>query len=453
MIDKAFAYIANNQDRFLEEFKEFLRFPSVSAQSAHANDILACAQWLKSHFEGIGLESQIIETEGHPIVRARGAGSSQKRMVIYGHYDVQPEDPLDQWDTPPFAPSLRDGYIYARGASDDKGQLFAHIKAVESLLKGTGELPCEVVFLVEGEEESGGDALAKYLEQEKQSLPCEAVVVSDMAMYDENTPAITYGLRGLGAMEVVVTGPCKDVHSGSFGGAMANPTVVLSHIISKCIDENGTICIPGFYDDVRELAQWEKDNITQLAFDESQLCRELKINKTFGEDGFSVLERLWARPTFEISGIFGGYGGQGCKTIIPAKATCKITMRMVPDQCPQKIAHLAADYIRSICPDTVNISIDISPFAAVPVLFDVHNPIVQAARQALRKGFGSEPVFIREGGSVPVVEAFARQLQCPVLLMGFGLHSDGPHSPNERFKIDNFVNGMKSSASLLAGIV
>ena len=467
MHKETFHYIDNNTDRFLTELSDFLRFPSISAQSSHTQDIIDCAQWLRNHLQSLGLEAIIVETNGHPIVTASNVDTSSdsaatpaadpneptpiRKVIFYGHYDVQPEDPLDEWQTDPFTPVIKDGFICARGATDDKGQLFAHVKAVETLLRTQGQLPCCVEFLIEGEEECGGSSLANYVTSNKDKLSCDAVVISDTAMHDEHTPALTYGLRGIAGFEVTITGPQRDVHSGSFGGAIANPATQLCHIISQCIDSQGTILIPHFYDDVREPDDWETANLEKLAQDDTKLARQLSIPRTFGEPGFSTLARIGSRPTFEINGIHSGYAGPGSKTIIPATASAKITMRLVPNQDWRKTAQLAIEHIRSVCSDAVTLEIS-KPFGANTVLFDVTGDIVQAASSALTAGFGRDPVFIREGGSIPVVETFSRELNVPVLLMGLGLNTDGAHSPNERFKITNFINGIKSSAALLMSL-
>ena len=450
-------YIEQNQQRFLEELKDFIRIPSVSAQSAHDTDVQKCATWLKDHLKNLGLHAEIIETKGHPIVRAGGGNGpknpSAKRLIIYGHYDVQPDDPLDQWKSPPFEPEIRDGFLYARGATDDKGQLFCHIKAVEALLQTRGKLPCEVLFLVEGEEETNGDSLAEYIRQQKAELAqnLTGVVISDCSMYDENTPAITYGLRGIVAMEVQVKGPIKDVHSGTYGGVVGNPAIALANIIAQCISTEGRILIPGFYDDVRQLEDFERDNYAQLNFDDQGLKKELSLRELFGERDFTTLERAWARPTFEINGIFGGYTGQGNKTIIPATANAKITIRLVADQDPKKIGKLVKNYLQSICPDYVNIQVT-EPSGEKPVLIDVNDPLVQAGMEALKQGFGQDAAYIRCGGSIPVVDTFWRELQKCVLLMGFGLDTDGAHSPNERFRVESFFKGIKTSACLLDNV-
>jgi len=449
MSQPCFDYIDQNQGRFLDELRQFLTFPSISADSRHKEDVSHCAQWLVEHLKQIGLESRLIPTQGHPIVWARCKGQSDKKLIIYGHYDVQPVDPVDPWQTDPFMPSIRDGFMYARGASDDKGQLFAHIKGIESLLKTRGGLPCEVVFLFEGEEECGGKSLEHYIKNEKVNLAADAVIVSDTSLYDEATPAITYGLRGMAALDIKVTTAAHALHSGSYGGAVGNAVKALSYIISRCSGPDGVVQIPGFYDGVRLLADWERDNIRRLNYDDDKLMAEVGSKIPFGEAGFSTLERMWARPTFEVNGMSGGYAGEGFKTIIPSCATAKISMRLVPDQNPHTVVELAKKYLKSICPPYADI--DVVPLsAAEPVIFDVENPMIQAGRQALQYGFNAEPVYIRCGGSIPVVTAFWKELKKPVVLMGFGLDSDGAHSVNERFKIDNFIRGAKSSAYLLS---
>ena len=448
MTDRIETYIDANRNRFIEELKQWMRFPSVSAQRDHDGDTRACAEWLRDHLKGLGFEAQLVDIGGQPIVRASMKGKSSRCVMIYGHYDVQPEDPRDQWQTPPFEPTIKDGILYGRGATDDKGQVFTHVKAVESLLKTEGRLPCEVVFLLEGEEESGGDALGRYVTQVKNELRPDAIVISDTTMYDEKTPAITYGLRGIVAFEFTVKGPASDVHSGAYGGAISNPAMVVAQILAQCVSRDGKVLVPHFYDDVAPLEDWERESFRKLAFDEKALTRELDVPRLHGEPGYSALERLWARPTFEINGIFGGYQGQRSKTIIPASATAKLSVRLVPHQDPDKIRDLIFNHIRSVCPDTVRL--ELTQFgASPPVLFDVNNPAIRASQEALRRGFGHDAVFIRCGGSIPVVNTFVEQLGCPVLLMGFGLDSDRPHGPNEHFSLDSFIRGTKAAAALL----
>lgn len=453
MIEKTFAYIDANKARFIEELSQFLRFPSISSQSAHASDVKSCALWLKSHLEHIGLEARLIEGAGHPIVeatrRGQGSGGSNHKLILYGHYDVQPVDSSDQWDSQPFAPAIRDGFIYARGATDDKGQLFAHVKAVESLIQTCGQLPCDVRFLIEGEEESGGTSLQDYVKAQKANLAADATVISDTTMYNEHTPAITYGLRGLLGMEVTVRVANRDLHSGAFGGAIGNPAVVLGQLIASCMGPSGSVLIPGFYDQVRPLEDWEKRNIEELRFDEGKLAGEVGSAIGFGEKGYSALERMWARPTFDVNGLIGGYTGKGMKTVIASKASAKISMRLVPDQEPKKLFELVTQHIKSKCPPFAKVEIDGPLSATLPVLFDVGSPAIQTAKEALKFGFGAEPVFIRCGGSIPVANTFWQELRKPVVLMGFGLDSDGAHSSNERFKVESFINGAKTSAHFL----
>lgn len=451
MVKNSFEYIEKNSQRFIEELKSFLRFESVSAQTIHKKDVVKCALWLKDHFAAMGLDAGIIENGGNPIVRAKTAGGSSKRLIIYGHYDVQPPEPLAEWVTPPFEPVVRDGKIYGRGATDDKGQLFAHIKGIETVLKTRGPLPCEVMFLIEGEEECGGHSLADYVKANKADLAPYAVVVSDGTMYNGNRPAIAYGLRGTIGFDFTVKGPNQDLHSGSFGGAVPNPAVALANILAKCVDANGNVLIPGFYDDVAEMQQWEQENLRRLAFDDAAFCQKAGIKKVLGGPDIPTLAKMWARPTFEINGIFGGYTGQGGKTIIPSQATAKISVRLVPNQKPEKLAGMIIEYIKSVCPDNVSLEF-VGPGWSAPVLFDVSHPVFKAAQEALKAGFGNEPVYIREGGSIPVAETFWRELDAPVLLMGFGSEFDGAHSPNEHFGLDNFIGAVKTSVSLIENI-
>ncbi len=451
MTDRIENYIDQNRNRFIDELKEWMRFPSVSAQRDHDKDTRACAQWLVDHLKKLGFDARLVDIGGQPIVRASKKGMSQRCVMIYGHYDVQPEDPIDQWQTPPFEPTIRDGILYGRGATDDKGQVFTHVKAVESLLKTEGQLPCEVVFLLEGEEESGGDALGRYVTQVKDELRPDAIVISDTTMYDEKTPALTYGLRGIIAFEFTVKGPGTDVHSGAYGGAISNPAMTVAQILAQCVSPEGKVLVPHFYDDVAPLEDWERECYRKLNFNEKALMQELNVPGLHGEPGFTTLERLWARPTFEVNGIFGGYQGQRSKTIIPSSATAKISVRLVPHQNPDRIRDLVFEHIRSVCPKTVRL--ELNQFgASPPVLFDVNNPIIRASQEALRRGFDHDTVFIRCGGSIPVVNTFVEQWGCPVALMGFGLDSDRPHGPNERFSLDSFIRGTKAAAYMLRAI-
>ena len=444
-------YVDEHKDRFVEELKAFLRFPSVSAQRARDADTTACAQWLRTHLADLGLEAELVDQGGQAIIVARGAGASDRRVAVYGHYDVQPEDPVDLWDNGPFDPIVKDNVIYARGATDDKGQFFAHVKAVETLLQTEKRLPCEVVFLIEGEEESGGEALARYVRSTGKDLNPHALIISDGDMYDAKTPAITYGLRGIVTFEVTLKGPSHDLHSGGYGGAVANPAMVLAQILARCLSPEGKVTIPGFYDEVVTLKDWEVENIRKLRFDDQTLVRDTGVPQLHGEPGHSSLERLWSRPTFEINGIYGGYQGQLTKTIVPSQAAAKISVRLVPDQDYAQMRDRVFDYIRSICPDTV--SLEITEFGGgPPVFFDTETPTMRVALDALEHGYGVKPVFIRTGGSIPIVTTFAKQWGCPVILMGLALDSDCPPSPNEHFSLDSFVKGIKASAHLLKTI-
>jgi len=434
----------------VEELKDLLRFASVSAQKSHDADTLACAQWVQQHLAALGLDSELADQGGQPIVLARAKGQGKGCIVIYGHYDVQPEDPIDQWKTDPFDPVIKGNVIYARGATDDKGQFFAHVKALEALIKTQGELPCDVVFLLEGEEESGGEALARFVESEAgRALRPDVLIISDGDMYNEKIPAITYGLRGIVTFEMQVKGPGFDLHSGAYGGVVANPAVVLSHMISQCVSPQGQVMIPGFYDDVLLLTEWEAANIEQLQYDNETLRQEVEAPAIISDSLHSTLERLWARPTFEVNGIYGGYQGQHSKTIIPSCATAKVSVRLVPGQDMDGVRDQVFDFLKAICPDTVTLDLTFTG-GGPAVVFDVNTPAMQLAKAALKHGFEHEPVFIRTGGSIPVVSTFSDVWGCPVILMGLGLDSDGPHSPNEHFSLASFVKGIKASAELLS---
>ena len=442
--------IESNKHRYLEELKSLLRFASVSAQQSHKDDVCSCAQWLVEHFKSLSADAALIDTELHPIVRARFGKSGGKRIIIYGHYDVQPVEPLNSWQSDPFEPNIRDGYLYARGATDDKTQFFAHVKAVESLIKSGNDIGCEIIFLLEGEEECGGKSLEKYVRQNKDELKSYAVIVSDSTLYGDS-PAIGYGLRGTVGWEIIVKGPKADLHSGSFGGTVANPAIALANIIAKCIDENGNVLIPGFYDDVDSVKDWENENLKRLAFDEKAFLQKTGAKKILGDENIHPLVKMWARPTFEVNGIYGGYMAQGGKTIIPSSAGAKFSARIVPSQKPEKIAKLIVDHIKSVCPDNVELEW-IGPGWSEPVVFDVDHAVYKTVANALEAGFGKKPVYIREGGSIPVVSTFCAELNCPVLLMGFGEDTDGAHSPNERFKLEHFYKAIATIAEFISKI-
>ena len=444
-------YIQKNQDRFLAELCEFMSFASVSAQEKHQNDVRACANWLADHFKNMGLTVEIIETPGNPIIKA-SVGKGLRKIVIYGHYDVQPPEPLELWQSKPFDPEIRDGYLYGRGASDDKGQLFAHVKAVETLIKQGFTPDYEIIFVIEGEEECNGESLEKWLVGPGANLKPEAVFISDCSMYNETTPAITYGLRGICALEIGVFSASRDLHSGCFGGAVANPAIVLSRMLAHCVTQDGRIMIPDFYEDVVSLTDQERETFAALKHDDQKFAAGLGLVRPFGEACYTTLERLWARPTFEINGLWSGYTGPGNKTIIPSSAHAKITMRLVPNQDPKKIFELTRKHLQAICPNPVRLEVKGPTGLAPGVLIDTNCSAVQTAQSALKAAFGNEAVLIREGGSIPVVASFVQQWQCPVVLMGLGLAADSIHAPNERFKIDNFLKGIEAGAILLSSL-
>ena len=443
--------IDREKEEYLDQLKDFLRIPSISTDPAYKDDVLRCAQFVADRMSDVGLTTEIIETEGYPLVYGEWMGAPGKPTVLfYGHYDVQPADPLELWNNPPFEPTVEGDKLFARGATDDKGQSFAHIKAVGAMLAERGSLPVNVKFLIEGEEESGGEAIEAYVRQDANSkLASDCVVVSDSSMYAPGQPSLLYGLKGMAYMEIKVTGPNRDLHSGTFGGAVTNPLNALSLIVSKLRDaQTGRILIPGFYDDVRPIADWEREEFARLPFDEEAYRSSLGVPEVFGEEGYSTLERTWARPTCDVNGIFGGYMGAGAKTVLPSWGGAKVSMRLVPDQNPETINRLFAEYVQEIAPPGVTVEIT-SVHGADPVLIDISGPLVDAAMAAQEKVWGKPPVRIREGGSIPIVSTFSQVLGGPVILMGFGLSDDNLHSPNEKFNISHFYNGIRTVAHFL----
>jgi acetylornithine deacetylase/succinyl-diaminopimelate desuccinylase-like protein len=390
---------------------------------------------------------KIYPTGGHPVVYADwlNAGKDKPTVLIYGHYDVQPVDPLELWTTPPFEPDIRGNNIYARGSADDKGQVLIHIEAIEAHLKIHNQLPLNIKMIVEGEEEIGSEHLDDFIIKHKDLLKADVVVISDTAMYDHEMPGIGYGLRGLCYMQVEVTGPNRDLHSGSFGGTVDNPINALANIISKLKDSKGRILIDGFYDDVRPISEAERKAFSKLPFDEKDFKNGLGVEEIFGEEGYSTIERMWARPTLDCNGIWGGFTGEGAKTVLPAKAFAKISMRLVPDQEPDKIAKLFEEYIKRIAPKTVKIQVK-GLHHGKPAITPMDSKWIKAAFTALRQAFGKDPVFIRTGGSIPVVETFQVQLQAPAVLLGFGLPDENSHSPDEHLDLNNFQRGIITSS-------
>jgi acetylornithine deacetylase/succinyl-diaminopimelate desuccinylase-like protein len=440
-------HINTNVNSYIEELKDFLRIQSISTLPEHQNDMQAAAQFVADKIKQAGIDKvNIYQTEGHPIVYAEWLGAPGKPTVlIYGHYDVQPPDPIDLWQTSPFEPVIKDGKIYARGATDDKGQMYVHIKSVESFFRVNGSLPVNVKFLIEGEEEIGSSNLYSFLKNNTDLLKCDAVLISDTSLWDEGVPTITYGLRGISYMEIEVTGPNRDLHSGTYGGAVPNPVNILADIISKLKDKNGKITIPGFYDDVLKPSKQEKENLKKLKYSEKEFAKSIGIKKSVGEKGFSLLERIWSRPTLDCNGIVGGFTGKGAKTIIPSNASAKISMRLVPNQNPQKIEKLFTKYIKKIAPDYVDVKIT-SIHGGSPFIAKLNQPIMKVAAKAMSSAFGKETVFMREGGSIPIVVQFAEKLKATPILMGLGLDSENLHSPNEHFNLNHFRLGIISSA-------
>lgn len=446
-MSKTQEYIDQNKDRFLEELFELLRIPSISTDSTKKGEIRKAADFLLSQLDSLDLERvELFETPGNPIVYAEHCPyDNRPTVLVYGHYDVQPSDPNDLWDTPPFEPTIKDGLIYARGASDDKGQAFTHVKAIESFVRSGQPIPVNVKFLLEGEEEIGSPNLVPFLEEHKEMLACDMVLISDTAMFAEDQPSITYGLRGLAYMEVEVVGPNRDLHSGVYGGAVENPVNVLCEMIAKLKDEDGVIQIPGFYDNVVPLTEADREASAALPFDEEAYKKSLDIKAVHGEKGYTTLERASARPTLDVNGIWGGYQGEGAKTVLPSKAGAKISMRLVPDQNPKEIARLFSSYFASLAPDTVKVKVE-EHHGGFASMTDLDFYGLKAGAKAFEEVYDKEVLFSREGGSIPIVADFKKVLGVESILMGFGLTSNAIHSPNENFAVKDFYRGIKTSA-------
>jgi acetylornithine deacetylase/succinyl-diaminopimelate desuccinylase-like protein len=444
------AYLTEHDGRIHSELYEFLRIPSVSARSEHDGDTARAAEWVATSLRAAGLSATVHPTAGHPVVIGewRNAPAGAPTVLIYGHYDVQPAEPLDLWTSPPFEPTVRDGRIYARGSVDDKGQLFLHIKALEAHLKVRGTLPVNVIVLAEGEEEVGSEHLEAFIRANESMLAADAVVISDSAMFAPGLPSILSSLRGLAYFQIDVQGPSGDLHSGSYGGAVANPAMALARILATMHDADGHIAIEGFYDDVREWDEAVLKQMKGLPFDEETFLGETGSPTAFGEKGFTTLERLWARPTCEVNGLLSGYTGEGAKTVLPAKAMAKVSCRLVPDQDPARIERLMFEHVAKVAPDGVKVVVR-HLHGGRPWRASLDGPLFDAARRALSAAFGREPVITGEGGSIPVVGDFQRILGAPVLLMGFGLPGENAHAPDEWLSDDNFVRGMRAAAVLL----
>jgi len=448
-MDKVVDFINVNRDRYIDEMKKYLAIPSISALPEHKADVRQCAEWTRDEMARIGLHNcRLEETPGHPIVYAEWLGApGAPTILFYGHYDVQPVDPVNLWTSPPFEATIRDGEIYARGAADDKGQVFMHFKAVEAHLKQNGKLPVNMKFLIEGEEEVGSANLDDFIKAHKDLLTADVVVISDSPMFDRGIPSICYGLRGLAYFQIDLRGSKSDLHSGSFGGAVANPAMVLAQILSQMKDKSGRIKIDGFYDDVVELRPEERAEWEKLPFNEKKYRQDLGAPKLFGETGYTTLERVWARPTFEVNGLLSGFTGEGAKTVLPAVAMAKVSMRLVPNQQPEKIASLFEAYLKKVAPKTVELKLT-RMHGGKPWMTAFDNPYVQAAGRAIEQGFGQRPVYNREGGSIPVVSTFQEELGVPCVLFGVGLPDENAHAPDEKLDLGNFHGGVISSAYL-----
>jgi acetylornithine deacetylase/succinyl-diaminopimelate desuccinylase-like protein len=441
-------YLQQNREKSLAELNELLRIPSISAKSEHKGDTAAAAEWLADRMRAIGLEVELVATAGNPVVLGawRGAAGAPT-LLVYGHYDVQPPEPLDEWLSSPFEPTVRDGKLFARGSVDDKGQVYLHLKAVEAHLATNGSLPVNVVFLVEGEEEVGSEHLPQFLADNVDGLRCDAVMISDTTMFAPGLPSITIGLRGLAYMEVRVQGPSVDLHSGAYGGAVVNPANALAKIIAQLHDERGRVTIPGFYDRVREMDARERENVASLPFEEEGLREEVGAPKLGGEEGYGPLERIWVRPTLDVNGLLSGYTGEGAKTVLPAKAMAKVSMRLVPDQDHRQVERAFTDHVKSLAPAGVTVEVE-ALHGGQPWFAEPSGPVFEAARRALAKAYGRDPVTIREGGSIPIVKAFEDTLGASVVLIGFGLPGENAHAPNEWMSLDNFHRGAEAIAML-----
>lgn len=441
-------YLATHRQDFEKELFEFLRIPTVSADPNCLAYMATGAEWVADRLRRLEFAAEVIPTAGHPLVYAESADvPGAPTVLIYGHYDVQPPDPLDLWISPPFEPTVREGNVYARGATDDKGQILTHIKGAEAWLKTVGRLPLKLKFLVEGEEEVGSTALEKYLHENAARLKCDTIVISDGAQFAAGQPAINYGLRGIAYYELRLTGPTRDLHSGTFGGSVANPGNALAKILAALLDDQGRIQVPGFYEDVVPVTERERQEFARLPFDDAQYAAQLGVDHLAGEAGYTTLERRWVRPTCDVNGLFGGYQGEGAKTVLPAKAGAKFSFRLVPNQDPHKITVALRKMIEGLCP--AGIRFELLDFHGCPgVMVPLDSAYVAAAARAIEHAFGKPPVYTREGGSIPVVATFHEALHADTLLLGWGQDDDNTHSPNEKFSLADFHRGIRASAKL-----
>jgi succinyl-diaminopimelate desuccinylase len=443
-------YLEQNKARFIDELCQYVRHPSVSAQASHGTDMAACGKWLVAHCRQIGLEARLCPTAGHPIVIAktpRSRGSKKPSYVVYGHYDVQPAEPFKLWKSDPFKPRIEGRSLFGRGASDNKGQNLAHLNAVEAYLKTKTELPCDLTFLIEGEEEVGSRNLESFLKTNRKELACKAVIISDTGMPSVKLPALTYALRGILACELTVHGPSRDLHSGIYGGTVDNPAMALCQILAQLRDKQGRVNIPGFYDGVAELSAYEKKEAARLPLTAEQYRKFLGVPKLFGEHGYTFDEQRSARPTVEINGLTSGYQGEGNKTIVPAQASAKLTFRLVPNQDPKHVREAILKRLHDLCPPTVRLEIK-AGHGGEAYLVSPTSPLAQAGLRTLKEAFGRDPILIREGGSIPIVTQFKKILHADSLLLGLALPDDNAHSPNEKFSLDCYEKGMRMGALL-----
>ncbi len=440
--------LAESAPRHLAELVEWLRIPSVSSDSTRVNEVKQAATWVAEKLERAGLAVEILPTQGHPMVYAESPKIEGAPVVlVYGHYDVQPVEPLDEWVNGPFEPTIRDGNLYARGATDDKGQVLTHVQSVCDWLASGQPLPLQVKFLIEGEEEVGSENLERMLPELEEKLACDCVVISDSGQYSDGQPAITYGLRGIATYELTVNGPSQDLHSGSFGGAVMNPAIALCQLLGSMIDGQGRIQIPGYYDKVRELSQEERDQWAELPQNDPEFASAIGVEKLSGEHGYTTDERRWARPTFDVNGLTSGHQGEGVKTIIPATAKAKFSFRLVPDQDPGEVTAAVEQHLENHCPAGVKWNLE-ADHGAPGMLAATDSRFVHAANAAIESAFGVLPVLIREGGSIPIVTRFQEVLGCDCLLLGWGLSDDNAHSPNEKFRVEDYHRGIRASAML-----
>ena len=448
-MDALTQYLEQNRDRFVDDLKAALRIPSVSAKAEHKGDCVRCAQHIADHLKSLGMTRvEVVPTAGHPVVYAEWLGAKGRpTALLYGHYDVQPPEPLELWTTPPFEPVLRDGKLYARGAVDDKGQVYMHLKAIEAHMKVNGGLPINLKVVIEGEEEMGSEHLEKFLRDRRAELDADVIIVSDTAMLGPDQPALTYGLRGICYTQIEVIGPSKDLHSGHFGGAVMNPGNALATIIAALKDADGRITVPGFYDKVRVLNDAERKTLNAIPFDEKGFIHESGSPEAFGEKGFTTVERISVRPTLDVNGIWGGYEGEGSKTVLPSFAAAKVSMRLVPDQHPADIFRAFTDYVLRLAPPGVTVKV-FDLHSAPPFLTAPDHPVLEAAKRALGRAWAKPAVMIREGGSIPVMATLQETHGLPSILIGFGLDDDQVHSPNEKFSLSSFHGGTRSVAYL-----